>query len=102
MRLRAPSLIIGAHFAAYSLLLLGLKAVPNGPFVMVVSDPRGGAAVPLSVISRAGGQFVQETRFPWMTVAYSDAPDFPSRLRRSGALFVVNYPGAAGCRARSS
>lgn len=102
MRLRSPSLLISLHFAAYSLLLVAMKAVPSGPFVMVVSDPRAGAGTPLSVISRAGGEFVEATRFPWMSVAYSDAPDFPSRLRQSGALFVVNYPGAAGCRARSS
>ena len=102
MRLRAPSAIICLHFAAYSLLLIAMKAVPNGPFVMVVSDPAASTGSAVEIIGRAGGAFVQETRFPWMTVAYSEAPDFPSRLRRSGALFVVNYPGAAGCRARSS
>lgn len=102
MRLRGTALVVSLHFVAYSLLLIAMKAVPNGPFVMVVSDPRHAADAPIALISRAGGQFVEATRFPWLSVAYSEAPDFASRLRQSGAVFVVNYPGAAGCRGRSS
>lgn len=102
VRLKTPSVIIGLHFVAYSLLLVGMKAVPSGPFVVVVSDPLGAAGTPMQVISRAGGQFVEATGSRWATVAYSDAPDFPSRLRQSGALFVINYLGEAGCRGRSS
>lgn len=102
MRLKTPSAIIGLHFVLYSMVLLGMKAVPSGPFVIVVSDPQGSSGTPMQVISRAGGEFVEATGFQWLTVAYSDAPDFPSRLRQSGALFVVNYLGEAGCRGRSS
>lgn len=101
MRLLSAPGIVAMHFLAYSALLLAMKAVPDGPMVLVVSDPRASASAVMETIGTAGGAVVEATHFEWMTVAYSSAPDFPARLRKAGALLVLKYPTAAGCLQRS-
>ena len=101
MRLFSVPGIVAMHFLAYSALLLAMKAIPDGPMVLVVSDPRAQPGAVMETIGAAGGAVVEATHFEWMTVAYSSAPDFPSRLRRAGALLVLKYPTAAGCLQRS-
>lgn len=102
MRLFSTTGIVTMHFLAYSALLLAMKAIPDGPMVLVVSDPRAPAGAVMETIGAAGGSVVEATHFEWMTVAYSNAPDFPARLRKAGAFLVLRYPTAAGCLQRSN
>lgn len=101
MRLNSLSSIVVFHFLAYSALLLAMKAIPNGPFVLVVADPFGHKGQAMEAISGAGGSLVEATSRDWMAVAYSDDKNFARRLRQSGALVVFNYPVSAGCLQRS-
>jgi len=89
--------VVGFNFALFLLLALSVWAMPSGHFVLVVTDPQAGPDSSFSVIDRAGGAFVSAGRYPWMTIAYSDADDFAARLMRSGAMLVLNHKLAAGC-----
>ena len=95
----APNRLVTATvFGAFLLLVLGVFALPQQGFVVVVTDPRRPPADMLSVIASAGGSFVEGGRVPWMAVAYSDDAGFAGRLMRAGAILVLNHRLAAGCR----
>jgi hypothetical protein len=85
------------YFAFASLLLIGVVARPKAPFVLVVTNPAAEASGNMAVVSEAGGRFVWSGRFPWISVAQSDAPDFVSRLFNAGAILVLNHDLAVGC-----
>ena len=85
------------NFCVFLLLIFSVWALPNGRFVLVLTDPDAAPDYPLSVIANAGGDFVAQGRFPWMTVAHSEAPDFAARLACAGAVLVLNHQLALGC-----
>lgn len=89
--------VVGLNFALFLTLMLSVWAAPSGHFVLVVTDPQAGPDASFAVIDQAGGSFVSAGRYPWMTIAYSDADDFAGRLMRSGAMLVLNHKLAAGC-----
>lgn len=90
--------VVAVNFALFLLLALSVWAAPHGRYVLVMADPGETAQGMLDVIGRAGGSFVEQGRFPWLAIAYSEADDFPERLRRSGALIVLNHSLAVGCQ----
>lgn len=87
--------------AAYFSLAVAAVAIiagrPSGPFVLVVTSPAADAPGNMAVLDRAGGAFVWAGKVPWMSVAYSQAPDFSERLLDAGALLVINHDLALGC-----
>lgn len=91
----------GASITAYSLfavlLLVGVVARPVDPFVLVITSPEGKAEGNMAVIAKAGGNFVWAGRYPWISVAQSDDPDFSTRLFQAGAYLVLNHDLAVGC-----
>jgi hypothetical protein len=87
-----------AAYLTLSLIALAIVvARPSGPFVLIVTAPAAEASGSMAVIDRAEGAFVWAGRVPWISVAYSPAPDFPERLRQAGALLVINHGLAYGC-----
>lgn len=88
------------YFLACALSVVAVHARPQGPFVTVVTRPASGAAGAAEVIGRAGGTIAAATGRDWITIAYSEEPGFPSRLRAAGALAVLGVTKAAGCRGR--
>jgi hypothetical protein len=87
-----------AAYFSFSLLALALVvARPSGPFVLVVTSPGLSAAGNMAVLEKAEGAFVWAGRVPWMSVAYSNDPNFPKRLLDAGALLVINHDLALGC-----
>ncbi|MGV8939290.1 MAG: hypothetical protein ACOH2J_19395 [Allorhizobium sp.] len=90
--------IVALNFVLFLFLAVSVWAMPSGHFVLVVTDPQAGPDASFSVIDHAGGSFVSAGRYPWMTIAYSDADDFAARLMRAGAIFVLNHKLAAGCQ----
>lgn len=95
--MRANSRIVALYFALCFSVVLGAWAAPRGDFVLVVTNPLGSAADTVRTIADADGSIVASGRFGWIAVAYSDQPDFPSRLMRAGALAVLNNALAVGC-----
>lgn len=91
------SLIPVAYLSLAVAAIAVIVATPSGPFVLVVTSPTADAAGSMAVIDRADGAFVWTGRVPWMSVAYSQAPDFPQRLLDAGALLVINHDLALGC-----
>ncbi|ODT23127.1 MAG: hypothetical protein ABS35_13195 [Kaistia sp. SCN 65-12] len=91
------SIIPAVYFSLAVAVVAVIAARPSGPFVLVVTSPAGNAAGSMAVIDRAEGAFVWAGRVPWMSVAYSQAPDFPERLLDAGALLVINHDLALGC-----
>lgn len=89
--------VVAANFALFMGLILAVWASPSEGYVLVLSNPQGGAETNISVIGDAGGSFVESGRYPWISVAYSDGEDFAGRLMRSGALLVLNHSLAVGC-----
>lgn len=90
--------VVGMNFALFLTLVLMVWAAPQGRYVLVLSDPGETAQGMLDLIGRAGGAFVEQGRFAWMAIAYSEADDFTQRLRQSGALLVLNHNLAVGCQ----
>jgi hypothetical protein len=90
------------YFIIFFCLFLSVAAMPSGRFVVVVTEPGEPAGHVIDVIGTAGGSFVAPGAFSWIAVAYSDADNFPARLRRSGALFVLNHALAVGCLQKES
>jgi hypothetical protein len=91
------SLIPAVYFSLAVAVVAVTAARPSGPFVLVVTSPAAHAAGSMAVIDRADGAFVWAGSVPWMSVAYSQAPDFPERLLDAGALLVINHDLALGC-----
>jgi hypothetical protein len=91
------SLIPAVYFSLAVAVVAVIAARPSGPFVLVVTSPAGNAAGSMAVIDRADGAFVWAAQVPWISVAYSPAPDFPKRLFDAGALLVINHDLALGC-----
>jgi hypothetical protein len=89
--------VVAVNFALFLLLLAFAYALPSGRFVLVVAGPGSTVAATHSLIARAGGAFVDATRFPWMAIAYSDSNAFADRLMREGAVLVLNHALAVGC-----
>jgi len=56
--------------------------------VLVIAPPWGDPA--LVVVARAGGHLLGPQDTTFATLAFSDVPDFPDRLRRSGAMAVLS------------
>lgn len=71
-------------------LLIWMWGSPRGSFVIVVAKPFTSEQFVLSIIGKADGAFVAGGSLPWIAIAHSDAPSFPDRLRRAGALLVLN------------
>lgn len=90
-------LIPSVYFSLAVAVVAVIAARPSGPFVLVVTSPAADAAGSMAVIDRADGAFVWGGRVPWISVAYSQAPDFPERLLHAGALVVINHDLALGC-----
>lgn len=88
---------ITAYFLFALLLLVGVVARPVVPFVLVITNPAGNAEGNMAVIAAAGGNFVWAGRYPWISVAQSDDPDFATRLFQAGAYLVLNHGLAVGC-----
>jgi hypothetical protein len=87
-----------AMFVVLTMALLGTSyATPSGKFVLVITNPFQAEIGAMDVISNAGGTFVSESNFKWITVAHSDDIEFSSRLRHAGALLVMNHKIAFGC-----
>lgn len=91
------AVIAATYFACATVIVATVAARPTGPFVLVVTAPAAQASGSMAVIDRAEGAFVWAGRVPWISVAYSPAPDFPERLRQAGALLVINHGLAYGC-----
>ena len=89
---------IALYAAAFVFLLLVVMSTPRGDFVLVVTDPRRAPETMLNVIGEAGGTLVREGEVSWTAVAHSADPDFVARLRKAGALFVLNHALALGCQ----
>ena len=89
--------IVQINLAIFLLILVGLRAIPSGNFVLVVTHPSAPPATAMQIISAADGAYVRASRYPWITVAYSEKPEFPARLRAAGASLVINNLLAAGC-----
>lgn len=92
------SLISVAYFSLALIVIIAIAARPTGPFVLVITSPKGDVAGSMSVIEKADGAFVWSGSMPWMSVAYSQAPDFSERLLEAGALLVINHDLAIGCQ----
>ncbi|SMD06776.1 hypothetical protein [Rhizobium sp. RU36D] len=90
--------VVAINFGLFLVLALAVWAAPQGRYVLVLADPAQTPQGMLEVIGKAGGLFVEQGRFPWLAVAYSEAEDFPERLRQSGALLVLNHSLAVGCQ----
>ncbi|QEE43260.1 hypothetical protein FVA81_01010 (plasmid) [Rhizobium sp. WL3] len=86
-----------AYFSVALAAIVMITARPSGPFVLVVTAPSAEAAGNMAVLDRADGAFVWASTVPWISVAYSQAPDFPERLLDAGALLVINHDLALGC-----
>lgn len=87
-----------AYFSLALIVITAIAARPTGPFVLVITSPEGDVAGSMSVIEKADGAFVWSGSVPWMSVAYSQAPDFSERLLEAGALLVINHDLAIGCQ----
>lgn len=83
------AVVIGSALI-FALCLIFLWLLPRGAFVLVVATPFSGERAVLSVIQSANGRFVSGGSLPWLAVAYSDEPAFPTRLRQAGAFLVLN------------
>jgi hypothetical protein len=87
-----------AFFLVLTMALLGISyAAPSGKFVLVITNPFQNEIGAMDVISKAGGTFVSESNFKWITIAHSEDTKFSSRLRQAGALLVMNHQIAYGC-----
>lgn len=95
--MRTRRKLIALSFCLYLGLILSVWAMPTGRFVLVLTDPKAAPGHALSLIAKAGGAFVAEGRFPWMTVGYSEDVDFAAKLREAGAVLVLNHRLAIGC-----
>lgn len=95
--MRAGRRVISLSFCLYLALILAVWAIPTGRFVLVLTNPQAAPDHALSLIAKAGGAFVTEGRFPWMTVAYSEDVDFAAKLMEAGAVLVLNHQLALGC-----
>lgn len=90
---------IALAFLLFASLFIGVTSLPQGPFVLVVMDPRSSSASMVDIIGKADGVLVTMGSWSWLAVAYSETADFPARLRRAGAIFVLNHRLAVGCTA---
>ena len=95
--MRVGRYFIALNFFIYLGLILAVWAMPTGRFVLVLTNPGAAPGHALSLIAKAGGAFVSEGRFPWMTVGYSEDVEFAARLREAGAVLVLNHQLAFGC-----
>ena len=86
---------IAAMGLATLLPVLAMGTPRTGRPVVVVAAPWSGAAV--EAVARAGGLVLRGTAMDWIVVAVSDQPDFPARLRASGAWMIVDASAVAGC-----
>jgi hypothetical protein len=93
--------VISAFFVLISGMMLLALAFPRGNFVLVVGRPGQTEARIVEIVDRARGSYVSGSEVEWIGVAYSNAPDFTSRLMKSGAFLVLNYSFAAGCAGES-
>ena len=91
------SFIPASYFLVSVAAVSAVAAKPEGPFVLVVTAPGGDAAGTMSVLARADGALVSLGAVPWVSVAYSNEPDFPKRLLRAVAILVLNHNLAVGC-----
>lgn len=82
-------IVIGSA-AILFFLLAWIWTSPRGAFVLVVGNPFSTEQSLYTIISGADGAFVSGGSLPWLAVAHSDAPAFAARLKRAGALFVLN------------
>lgn len=96
-----PRVVIGSAILMI-VLLIWMWLVPRGAFVLVVMQPLAPEQAVLSVIADAGGAYVGAGSLPWIAIAYSDAPSFPSRLRQAGAVLVLNANLTSICSQGSS
>lgn len=65
--------------------------------VAAVFAPGTGKAAALTAIAEAGGRVVRGGGWDSVLVLQSDEAGFARRLRRAGALLVVDPRSAAGC-----
>ncbi|MDQ0318164.1 hypothetical protein QO002_000302 [Pararhizobium capsulatum DSM 1112] len=90
--------IVGWTFALFVSLLSILWMVPRGPFVVVITNPTKTPQSVVSIIAAADGMLVTNSGRPWISLAYSEAPDFPARLMKAGAWLVVNGAVSSACK----
>lgn len=95
--MQAGRTFIATSFCFYLALILSVWAMPTGRFVLVLTNPKAAPGAGLSLIAAAGGAFVGQGRFPWMTVGYSEEVDFSTKLMKAGAVLVLNHQLAIGC-----
>ncbi|MCM2438666.1 hypothetical protein HGO34_02890 [Agrobacterium vitis] len=65
---------------------------PRGSYLLVVAPPFSSPAATMAIIASADGAFVQQGTMSWVAIAYSQHPDFATRLRSAGALVVLGSP----------
>lgn len=94
--------VVVASFAFICSLSAIALLFPSGPFVVVVAPPGIAAAQMHDMIREAGGHYVEEGRYPWLAVAYSDRAGFAERLFGRGALLVTNHWMTESCLARTN
>lgn len=90
-------LVVYGMFALCLAMLSILAMFPRGPFVIVVTNPADRPQVAVSIIAAADGLFVTNGITPWISLAYSDAPDFPARLMKAGAWIVLRGTVTSVC-----
>jgi len=94
--------VVVASFALICSLSAAALLFPAGPFVVVVAQPGIAATQMHEMISEAGGHYVEEGRYPWLAVAYSDRAGFARRLFGRGALLVTNHWMTETCLGRTN
>ncbi len=90
--------VVGLQFVLFLSLAVVVWAMPQGRFVLVMTDPAEGGSAMFDIIGRAGGAFVEQARFSWLAVAYSEDADFAQKLMSAGAVLVLNHNLATGCQ----
>ena len=92
----ATQIALNAALIAAVVLAAALDGPASGN-VTVVSPQWLGFPGAFAAIVNAGGAVGSEGGSGTIASGFSAAPEFTSRLRREGALFVFNRPGAPGC-----
>lgn len=93
MKFIIPSVYLALTVVVFAVI----TARPSGPYVLAVTSPVAYVAGSMAVIDRADGAFVSAGSPHWMSGAYSQAPDCPTRPLKANALLVINHDLALGC-----
>lgn len=78
-------------------IFIALAAPPGKGKVVAVFEPDIEPHALMAAIVRADARFIGSGAMPGTVMVWSGEPDLPGRLRRAGALFVLNPLVAAGC-----